>query len=228
MVDCVPSAYVWEGTMSSSPSKRSVRRTRSAAKPSAKSSKLVYQLKVSLNGAKPPIWRRVQVRASTTLSDLHHIIASAMGWMNSHLHEFEVDGDRYAAPNEFYPEEDPDVIDARTVRLGDLVPVGAKFTYTYDFGDDWRHDILVEKELQAEPGVSLPRCVGGRRGCPPEDVGGVWGYAEFLEVWRDPSHPEHEELREWAGPYFDPETFDPDEVTRYLSNTVGIDDTKAD
>ncbi|MGI8700083.1 MAG: plasmid pRiA4b ORF-3 family protein [Nocardioidaceae bacterium] len=126
----------------------------------------------------------------------------------------------YAAPNEIYDDPDPDLIDATSVRLGDVVPVGGRFTYTYDFGDDWRHDVLVEEELEVEPNVPLPRCIGGRRGCPPEDVGGVWGYTEFLEAWRDPNLPRHEEMRDWAGPYFDPEAFDPDEVTRYFREST--------
>lgn len=208
--------------MRSSPSKRSVRRPLSASKrdASAETPNAVYQLKVTLYGAKPPIWRRVQVPASTTLGDLHHIIQTAMGWTDSHLHEFEVNGARYSSPSDYYDDPDPEVADARSVRVGDLVPVGGKLTYTYDFGDDWRHDILVEQETDVEPGVSLPRCVGGRRCCPPEDVGGVWGYVEFLEAWRYSTHPEHAEMREWAGPYFDPEAFDPDEVTQHLIQTA--------
>lgn len=126
--------------MRSSPSKRSVRRAGVASKRglSERSLSTAYQLKVTLHGAKPPIWRRIHVRSSTTLGELHDVIQTAMGWTNTHLHEFDVDGARYAAPNEIYDDPDPDVIDARSVLLGDVVPVGGKFTYTYDFGDDWR------------------------------------------------------------------------------------------
>lgn len=197
--------------MRSSPSKRSVKRAQAASQLSRRA-EAIWQVKISLRGAKPPIWRRVIVPASMTLTDLHHVIQTAMGWTDTHLHEFEIGGVRYAAPNPFYDELDSEVLDAGSVRLADVTDVGATMTYTYDFGDDWRHDVLVEKEVETDAEIALPICVAGRRGCPPEDVGGVWGYEGFLEAWQDPSHPEHAELREWAGPYFDPVTFDAAEV----------------
>jgi hypothetical protein len=201
--------------MRSSPSKRSVKRTVAANELKVRLAG-VWQLKITLYGAKPPIWRRVQVPAAMALSDLHHVIQTAMGWTNSHLHEFEIGGLMYAEPNPFFEEPDPDLLDASSVRLGEVLQVGETLTYTYDFGDDWRHSVLVEKEVEPDPNVVLPVCLGGRRACPPEDVGGVWGYAEFLLAWRDPDHPEHQELRDWAGPYFDPDAFDSEAVTSYL------------
>ena len=201
--------------MRSSPSKRSVKRAVANRELDARLA-AVWQLKISLYGAKPPIWRRVRVPAAMSLSDLHDVIQTAMGWTNSHLHQFEV-GDRiYAAPNPFYDDPDPDTLDATSVRLGQVAQVGETLRYTYDFGDDWRHDVLVEQDVEPGSGVVLPVCVGGRRACPPEDVGGVWAYADLLESWQDPQHPDHEELREWAGPYFDPAAFDADAVTRSL------------
>jgi Plasmid pRiA4b ORF-3-like protein len=102
-------------------------------------------------------------------------------------------------------------------RLSRVVASGIKkFTYTYDFGDNWDHAILVEKTLEAEPGVRYPRCVGGKRACPPEDCGGPWGYGDFLEAVGDPRHPEHEEMLEWAGGEFDPEAFDIETVNEEL------------
>lgn len=179
-----------------------------------KGSQSTYQLKVTLHDVRPPVWRRVQVPGSITLSGLHAVIQTAMGWSDSHLHEFEVDGVRYGQPDPDWNMGD--VRSEARVKLAEVVVAGDRLRYTYDFGDDWRHNIVVEEVLSTEPSVALPRCVGGRRGCPPEDVGGPWGYAGFLEVYGDPAHPEHAELREWAGPYFAPAEFDADEVTRLL------------
>jgi hypothetical protein len=91
-----------------------------------------------------------------------------------------------------------------------------KFRYVYDFGDNWRHDIVVEKVLDPEEGVKYPVCIGGKRNCPPEDVGGPWGYDDFLEAIQDPQHPEHESMLEWVGGSFDPEEFSIDEVNNVL------------
>jgi hypothetical protein len=164
----------------------------------------VYQLKVTLKDTKPPIWRRLQVPGSITFYKLHQILQIAMGWTNSHLYEFEIGEDRVGEPD---PEYGAEVRSARRVRLSQIGP-GAKFSYTYDFGDDWEHAILVEKVLPPEEGVSYPRCLTGRRRCPPEDCGGVWGYAHLLEALQNPEDPEHAELMEWAGGPFDPAEFD--------------------
>jgi hypothetical protein len=165
----------------------------------------VYQLKVTIQGIRPPIWRRLQVRGSATLPKLHDAIQIAMGWTDSHLHMFNVGGVSYGLP-------DPGLDDVRSeqrVKLGQIVS-GAKdrFTYEYDFGDSWEHEILVEKVLPPDPGVHYPICLAGKRACPPEDVGGVWGYADFLDAIAHPEHAEHEEMLEWVGGAFDPEAFD--------------------
>ncbi len=174
----------------------------------------VYQLKVTLKDSKPPIWRRLQVSADTKLSRLHWILQEAMGWTNSHMHQFIVGRTYYGEPD---PDLDFVVEDERKITLGQAAP-GAKkkFVYEYDFGDGWEHDILVEKVLEPEPGVKYPFCVEGKRACPPEDCGGVWGYEEFLEAIRDPNHPEHESMLEWSGGVFDSEEFDLDFVNQEL------------
>ncbi|MCW5881482.1 MAG: plasmid pRiA4b ORF-3 family protein [Anaerolineae bacterium] len=173
----------------------------------------VFQLKVTLNGSQPPIWRRLLVRGSTTLYKMDVVIQIAMGWTNSHLHLFHVDGVMYGEPS---PEWD--ARDERRVKLGQIVPqVGDWFVYEYDMGDGWQHAIVVEKVLPAEPGVRYPLCVAGERACPPEDVGGVWGYEGFLEAIRDPKHPEHEDMLDWIGGEFDPEAFDLAAINHYLS-----------
>jgi hypothetical protein len=174
----------------------------------------VYQLKISLKGAKPPIWRRVQVASDITLGKLHRIIQDAMGWFDCHLHSFLIHGVEYGQPA---PEYDFQVRSERTVKLDQIVPKEKfKFLYTYDFGDSWDHEILVEKILPPDPQTHYPICLGGKRACPPEDCGGVWGYAEFLEAIQSPDHPEHDELLEWVGGEFDPEDFDLDAINDQL------------
>jgi hypothetical protein len=176
----------------------------------------VYQLKVTLMDSKPPIWRRIQVSSDITLYTLHQIIQEAMGWTDSHLHQFIIGGKYYGEPNPDYGFE---MADESRVKLNRVVKgEKAKFRYEYDFGDNWQHQIVVEKILTPEAGVHYPRCLTGKRNCPPEDCGGVWGYADFLEAIQNPEHPEHDELLEWVGGEFDPEAFDLDEVNQALKH----------
>ena len=178
--------------------------------------KSVYQIKVTLVGSRPPIWRRFLVLDTTTLFRLHDILQIVMGWENYHLHMFTSNGQIYGDP------EDDEYGDLRTknearFKLNQaLGRGGSKFRYEYDFGDSWEHELIVEKILPAEKGVGYPLCVAGKRACPPEDVGGVWGYQRFLEAIDEPEHPEHDEYLEWIGGEFDPEHFDLDEVNDRL------------
>ncbi len=164
----------------------------------------VYRLKITLDNIDPSIWRRVQVE-DCTLADLHVVIQICMGWYNSHLHMFAIGGEQYTDPE---MGGDPDDISTHSESLAHLVDQGCRtFSYTYDFGDSWEHTIEVEEVSPAEPKVKYPRCVEGKRACPPEDCGGPWGYPEFLEAIQDPKHEEHEEMLEWVGGKFDPEKF---------------------
>lgn len=172
----------------------------------------VYQLKITLKHVKPPVWRRVVVPDDVTLAQLHGVVQTAMGWSDTHLHEWELDGVRFGDPVDL----DDDDLASEEVRLAEIAAEGTRLRYTYDFGDDWEHQVLVEKVRPPLVGEPLPACTGGRRGCPPEDVGGPWGYDDFLEAYGDPGNPEHADLREWAGPFFDPEAFDAAEVTEML------------
>lgn len=176
----------------------------------------IYQIKVTLKGSKPPIWRRLLVPSDITLAKLHHVIQAAMGWWDAHLHQFAVGQTYYGEP---HPDYDGwlDMHDERRFRLNQIAPgEKSKFIYEYDFGDSWEHVILVEKVLPREPGVAYPVCIKGRRACPPEDVGGIWGYAFFLEAIQDPEHAEHDMYLQWIGGEFDPEAFDVDEVNEAL------------
>jgi hypothetical protein len=181
----------------------------------------VFQLKITLDETEPTIWRRIQTH-NCSLADLHEIIQTCIGWEDEHMHAFEVGDDEYtdlsrgADPYEFH--------DSRTVRLSDLVDQGhRRFTYEYDFGDSWRHAIEMEAALPAEEGVRYPRCLDGSQACPPEDCGGVYGYYELVEAWRnanetkqDADSEEYDDRLEWLGEDFDPEKFSLDDVNREL------------
>lgn len=178
----------------------------------------VYQLKITLRGIKPPIWRRVLVDGSATLAEVHEAIQAAFGWWNYHLYEFEFGRTLYGIPD---PDWDfgPPTRDARKTRLSKVAEAGTPFTYTYDFGDNWVHKVVVEKVVPASADVAVPACIDGRRAAPPEDCGGTWGYAELIEILADPTHPEHAARAEWAGEWSglnDPDSFDPAEFADNL------------
>jgi hypothetical protein len=170
----------------------------------------VYQLKVTLLDTKPPIWRRVLLDGASTLDHLHEVIQAAFGWWDCHLHGFEVGRVRYGIPD---PDWDfgPPTRDERHTRLDSIAKEGASFRYTYDFGDNWDHEVTAERVLPARTDTVAPACIDGRRACPPEDCGGTWGYQDLLAILADPAHPEHRERVEWVGRPLDPEAFDPSE-----------------
>ena len=173
----------------------------------------IYQLKVTLSGSKPPIWRRLEVANTISLSKLHAILQTAMGWTNSHLHQFEIGGVTYSDPN-FNLD---DASNERRVLLSTLALLPkTRFRYEYDFGDGWLHDILVEKVLTAEPMLPYPRCLTGKRACPLEDSGGIWGYEALLETIADPTHPDYEEMHGWLPKNFDPTAFNLDDINKQL------------
>ena len=178
----------------------------------------IYQLKIVLQGSKPPIWRRIQVKSDITLDVLHQIIQTAMGWYDVHLHQFDVRGNFYSNPA-FQLEETEDESRIKLDRI--LTTLKEKFAYEYDFGDGWDHLIVLEKILAVEPGTQYPYCLKGKRNCPPEDIGGIWSYQHFLAVLNDKNHPEHAESLEqleWLGGSFDPEEFDLAEINEGLAD----------
>ncbi len=180
----------------------------------------VHRVKIGLRGAKPPIWRRLEVPSHIKLDKLHRRIQEAFGWEDAHLWVFET-------PHGQYGRTDTELghRSAASKRLADVAPAkGDRLRYTYDFGDGWEHDIVVEEVAAAEPGVRYPRCLTGRRAAPPEDCGGIWGYVVMQEILADPEHPDHEQLLQWLGlesaDEFDPAAFDHDEVNRALTTRV--------
>jgi hypothetical protein len=176
----------------------------------------LYQIKITLKGTKPPIWRRVTVPRDITLASLHEVIQRAMGWMNCHLHEFVIDGERYGTASSEESDFEEDMVDEERARLNKVSGPGKKFQYSYDFGDDWVHEIQIEREIAGD-GERAARCLTGKNACPPEDSGGPYGYAHMLSILSDPEHEEHDEMREWAGDHVDPLAFDLEQINRMLS-----------
>jgi hypothetical protein len=164
----------------------------------------IYQLKITLVGISPPIWRRILVPSTIRLSSLHDAIQAVFGWTDTHLHHFEKHGEYWGVPDDedFEDLNNESKVPLRTVLHGE----GDSLTYTYDFGDNWRHKILLEKILPAGT-TPRPICIDGRRRRPPEDVGGPSGYEEFLNVTFEPGHEEFERFREWAGDQVHAEEF---------------------
>jgi len=176
----------------------------------------VCQIKITLNYISPAIWRRIWVSEKTTLFELHEIIQIIFGWQDYHLHEFTINDIRYG-DLESDEYEEMDLQDEMNYTLKKLrLNEGSHFSYRYDFGDSWDHAILIEKIMPVEKGVSYPQCIKGKRARPPEDVGGVGGYADFLEAIHDPLHEEHDCYLAWVGGAFDPEAFNLKEVNQRL------------
>lgn len=176
----------------------------------------VMQLRIALREVEPSIWRRIQVPGSITLMQLADALLVTMGWLGYHLYEYRIGGDAYGDPD---PDFDyaREIKDLRRIRLERVVRhIGERFEFLYDFGDGWVHDVEVEAIAQPEPRVRYPRLIAGERACPPEDVGGPHGYADFLAAIEDPRHEAHDELLDWVGGDFDPEWFDLDAVNEYF------------
>lgn len=184
-----------------------------------KSTNTLFQFKITLLGTKPPIWRRIQVQ-DCTLDKLHEHIQMAMGWTNSHLHQFDINGKRYGDPELLDDGFDGfECVDSIKINLSEVLPKTKKrfaFKYEYDFGDDWEHEVLFEGTPPVDPKAKYPVCLEGERACPPEDCGGVWGYGDFLEAIRNPKHEEHENMLEWIGGSFDSEAFDAKQATKQM------------
>jgi len=175
----------------------------------------VFQIKVTLKGMKPPIWRRLLVRSDMTMGGLHEVLQVAMGWFDCHLHEFRI-GERAIGPRDIADcpgEPPPD--DERRVKVREaLKRAGVKAQYTYDFGDSWEHELLVEKVLPLDPEIEYPVCTGGKRAGPPEDCGGAWGYGDLVDSLK--LGEADEETLELLGEGFDPEAFSGEVVNEAL------------
>ncbi len=175
----------------------------------------IARLKVTLDDVKPTVQRRVEVPLAIRLDRLHLVLQAAMGWTDSHLYEIRARDVGWGLPD---PDFGDGPLDAKKARLIDVIEdAGVKTVkYLYDFGDGWEHTVKVERITDAVPGLIYPRLIDASGRCPPEDVGGSWGYAEFLDALADPAHENHAEMKDWIGETFDPKAVD----VEALSNDV--------
>jgi hypothetical protein len=173
---------------------------------------MILQLRIALVDIKPVIYRKLQVDASITFYELHHTLQIAFGWRNCHLFHFKI-GRRFIGIEDDFEESDL----ADKLTLGEILKENQKFSYEYDFGDSWLHQLNVSKITQPESGVKYPICIGGARKCPPEDCGGTSGYEELLAILKNKKHSQYYDLLNWLGGTYDPEAFDIQIVNLELS-----------
>ncbi len=165
----------------------------------------VLDCTVELREVRPRVWRRLLVPGSVRVDKLHLMFQAAMGWEGYHLHAFEVGGERYGMQFDEYPEGE---LDEKDFTVGTAIGSNERFTYFYDFGDSWDHEVTVHRHWRMSTGLKSAVCIDGANACPPEDVGGSSGYEHLLGVLADPAHEEYEHLLEWAGGPVDPQLFD--------------------
>lgn len=158
-------------------------------------------LKVTLRHVQPPVWRRLRVPSTITLGDLHDVLQTSLGWSNSHMHMFRIGRDYYGVAD----HEDPQTQNEKKIQLEQITKATPRFVYAYDMGDDWEHDVVLEKSDSTSETIS---CLDGKRAVPPEDCGGPPGYENLLKALANPTHPEHDDLKEWVGPYWKVDHFD--------------------
>jgi hypothetical protein len=202
-----------EAMNNTAPAPKASRKSKRKSAPSGDA----FQIKITLRGSKPPIWRRVVVPVEIRLNQLHDVIQAVMGWYDGHLHAFEIAGEEFQGRGtDGYWDEDSGALDEANYRLGDLVS-GAKdkFSYVYDFGDDWNHTLAIEKVIPASDHPPTMTCLAGKNRGPLEDSGGLWGYYDKLRIMADPNDPQHEEVAEWMD-LIDPTEFDLEEVNKRL------------
>jgi hypothetical protein len=180
------------------------------------------QIRVTLEEIEPPVWRRLVLPMTWNLAQLHLAIQAAFNWWNYHLHEFRIGGLRYGDPayDDEAWEDEPRMFDEGEVRLRDFDGPGTSFRYVYDFGDNWRHVVEIERVLALETAPRHGTCIAGARARPPEDVGGISGYEQFVAVLADPEDPEHSDMKRWCGGHFDPEWFDLARVDKDVRNAL--------
>ncbi|MCL2716055.1 MAG: plasmid pRiA4b ORF-3 family protein [Alphaproteobacteria bacterium] len=180
------------------------------------------QIKVSLDEIEPEVWRRLVLPITWNLEQLHLVIQAAFNWWNYHVHEFHIGGLHYGDAESWsmaLDDEDPRVFSSREVRFRDIDECTV-FRYLYDLGDCWQHTITIEKYESHDPPPMHATCIAGARARPPEDVGGVIGYENFLEIMSDRKNPEHAATKRWCGGHFDPEWFDLAVVNKDLRSAL--------
>lgn len=177
----------------------------------------IYQLRIQLQEAEQAVWRKVRVPATVPLARLHKVFQVVMGWSDSHLHEFRIGAMRFGIPDPDFQEEQPIIAERRAVLQEVLKPSISRFSYLYDFGDGWEHEVLIEGTGTISEDERPLLCLAGANACPPDDVGGPGGYADFLQAIANPKHKEHRHYLQWCGGAFDPKGFDLQSVNRSLA-----------
>ncbi len=176
-----------------------------------KAPQAIFQLKVTLRGSKPPIWRRILVPNTITLGKLHQVLQVIMDWEGEHLHQFVLGRELYGVPDKEDVFFGMSVTDENKTILSSLLSKEKDWlTYEYDFGDSWEHKLVLEKKLPFDSAMQLPHCIKGKRACPPEDCGGMWGYMDLIGIMSDKSSPEYAERVEWLEENFGIDNFDPE------------------
>jgi hypothetical protein len=163
-----------------------------------------FTLRLALLDHSPEVWRRLLAPGSVRLDELHLIFQDAMGWTNSHLHQFRIGQALYGMHCEDWPDEELHEVE---FKFADIVQQDDRFRYEYDFGDSWEHEVVVEQTQTVRPVLRFAVCLDGANACPPEDCGGTGGYADLLTALTDPSHSEHKQYRQWVGRNFDSSAF---------------------
>ncbi|MEO5572800.1 MAG: plasmid pRiA4b ORF-3 family protein [Bacteroidia bacterium] len=182
----------------------------------------ILQFKITLKGSNPKIWRRFQVEDSFMFYDLHLIIQNVMGWTNSHLYQFIYERNSFIGNPELLDADDI-ADDKDTVLSAIFDKPKIKMQYDYDFGDGWGHELVVEKILEKNPKQFYPFCLKGEMNCPPDDCGGIYGFYDKIDALKNKKHPDHEDVVEWMGDEYDPESFDLETVNENLKNYTDID-----
>lgn len=198
---------------------------------------MAYQIKVSIKGIKPVVWRRLKIPGNITFQQLHQIIQASFGWLDYHLYKFEYNKTVVTIPNDDYAPgelygEDITELDSMTTMINEPFGTCERCLYEYDFGDCWEHEIIIEKSLKDTKKNSIPECIKGSGQRPPEDVGGSGGYEDFLDIIQDKKNPEREDMLSWAekdtgGHIFDPEYFNINEINRNLLYALEDDEEHA-
>ena len=176
-----------------------------------KAPQAIFQLKVTLRGSKPPIWRRILVPDTITLGKLHQVLQVIMDWEGEHLHQFVLGRELYGLPDKEDVFFGMSVTDENKTILSSLLSKEKDWlTYEYDFGDSWEHKLVLEKKLPFDSAMQLTHCIKCKRACPPEDCGGMWGYMDLIGIMSDKSSPEYAERVEWLEENFGIDNFDPE------------------
>lgn len=173
----------------------------------------VFEIIISLQETSPLVWRKILTHEFIELDELHMLIQITMGWENRHLYDFNINNKIYTDSESAF---EMNAMAADGLQLCDVLEDAKKFIYTYDFGDNWVHEIKISKIIDHDPRMNYPACTAGENACPPEDCGGIPGFGNLKSILAGKESEEKNELLTWLGGFYNPTTFDPNFVNRYL------------